>query len=202
MRKSMNLLKRVQKHFLLGAILLFSVSIAFGQVTSSSLSGTVTDSKGETLPGATIVAIHVPSGTQYVALTNVEGNYSINGMRVGGPYKVTVTFVGFKDQVSENLTMSLGVTSNLNYQLVEASSQLTGVEIVSDRSDVFNSDRTGAATSYNVSKIAAIPTIGRTVNDILTYNPFGNGRSFAGQDSRFNTFTIDGSVFNNGTVYK
>jgi len=198
MRKPINLIRRALKHFMLTAVFFMSLSVAFGQVTTSGLSGVVSDTKGETLPGATVVAVHTPSGSQYATLTNVEGKYSLNGLRVGGPYKVTVTFVGYKEEISDNLTMALGVTSNLNVQLVEASSQLTGVEIVSDRSDVFNANRTGAATSYNVAKIAAIPTIGRTVNDIIKYNPFGNGSSFAGQDSRFNTFTIDGSVFNNG----
>jgi hypothetical protein len=198
MRKPISLIHRTLKHFLLIAVFFMSVSLAVGQVTTASLSGTISDSKGETLPGATVVAVHMPSGSQYATVTNSQGNYSINALRVGGPYKVTVTFVGYKDEVSDNITMGLGVTSNLNFHLVEASSQLTGVEIVSDRSDVFSSGRTGASASYNSSKISMIPTIGRTINDVIKYNPFGNGSSFAGQDSRFNTFTIDGSVFNNG----
>lgn len=198
MTKPFHAIHRTLRHFLLVAVFFMGVSAAFGQVTTSSLSGVVSDSKGETLPGATVVAVHTPSGTQYATLTNTEGKYTLNGMRVGGPYKVTATFVGYKEEVADNLTMALGVTSNLNFQMVEASSQLSGVEIVSNRSDVFNANRTGAATSYNADKIFMTPTIGRTVNDIIKYNPFGNGSSFAGQDSRFNTFTIDGSVFNNG----
>lgn len=197
MTKKSNLFKRFLWKFLLLGTFLISAT-AFGQVTTSSLSGVVSSVGGETLPGATVVAVHTPSGSQYATVTNAQGTYNINSMRVGGPYKVTVTFVGYKEQVSNNLTMSLGVTSNLNFQLVESSSQLSGVEVISNRSDVFSSDHTGAASSYNLTKINMIPTIGRTINDVIKYSPYGNGSSFAGQDSRFNTFTIDGSVFNNG----
>lgn len=191
-------MRTIRWQFLLMATFLISLTMAYGQVTTSGLNGTVSDTKGETLPGATVLAVHVPSGTQYGALTNQYGRFVMNNMRIGGPYKVTVSFVGFKEQAIENLVLSLGVSSNLTFQLQEASSQLTGVEIVSTRSDVFNADRTGASASYNSSKISMMPTIGRTINDVVKYNPFGNGSSFAGQDSRFNTFTIDGSVFNNG----
>ncbi len=191
-------MRRFRWQFLLLATFLMSISLTYGQVTTSGLNGSITNSKGETLPGATVVAVHLPSGTQYASLSNTEGRYSINNMRVGGPYKVTVTFVGYKEQSIQDLVLSLGISTSLNFDLQEASSQLSGVEVVSSRSDVFNSDRTGASASYSANRIAMIPTIGRTINDVVKYNPFGNGSSFAGQDSRFNTFTIDGSVFNNG----
>ncbi|MBK6347328.1 MAG: TonB-dependent receptor [Bacteroidales bacterium] len=198
MRKTDNLMSSFRRYFLLAVAFMMSVTIAVGQVTTSGMNGKIVDTKGETLPGATILAIHVPSGTQYGAISNQEGRFIITNMRVGGPYKVTVTFVGFKEQSVNDVTLSLGTSANLNFQLTESTSTLTGVEIISDRNDVFSSDRTGAAASFNITKINTIPTIGRTVNDILTYNAYSNGRSFAGQDARFNNFTIDGSVFNNG----
>lgn len=198
MRKTQRLTHFISRQILLITAFLMVASLAFSQVTTSGINGKITDAKGESLPGATVIAIHVPSGSLYGSTSNQDGRFTINNMRVGGPYKVTVTFIGFKEQIIENLILNLGTSANLNFQLIEATSQLTGVEVISTRNDVFSSDRTGAAASFDVNKINFVPTIGRTINDVLTYNAYGNGRSFAGQDARFNNFTIDGSVFNNG----
>jgi hypothetical protein len=184
---------------LLAAFMIFGWQSVFAQgSTSSAMNGRIFATGGESLPGATVVAVHQPSNTQYSTISNEEGRFVMGNMRVGGPYKVTVTFIGYKEQSVNDVMLSLGVTASLNFQLIELSQQLENVEIVADRNDVFSSARTGAATSFNLTSINTIPTIGRTVNDILTYNAYGNGRSFAGQDARFNSFTIDGSVFNNG----
>jgi hypothetical protein len=180
-------------------MVLFVVPAAFAQVTTSSLKGKIADTKGETLIGASVLAVHVPSGTQYGTITDESGNFFIPGVRVGGPYSITVSYVGFDDMSVNDIYANLGVAADVNIKMQETGILVDEVVVTANRNDIFSSDRTGAAVTFNNKAIQAIPTIGRTVADITRYNVYSNGRgSFAGQDSRFSSFTIDGSVFNNG----
>lgn len=186
------------KILLIFSLFLLSMHIN-AQVTTSSMAGKVTDEKGEELIGATVIATHTPSGTQYGTTTSNSGRYTLHGMRVGGPYAVTVSYIGYKDYTHNDVYLSLGVTADVNTKLAEESTKLDEIVVTAGKNDLYSSGRSGAAVTFGREALVAIPNLGRTINDVTKYNVYSNGRgSFAGQDSRFSSFTIDGSVFNNG----
>lgn len=185
------------KALLLAALLLCGLT-TFAQVTTSSLTGSVTDANGEGLIGATVVATHVPSGTRYGTATNEAGRYTLPAVRVGGPFTVVASYTGFEPQTQQNVYTSLGTATNIRFVLQESSTLVSEVAIIGRRNDIFSSDRTGAAVTYGADAIATVPVIGsRSIREVTKFTPFGNGNTFGGQDSRLNNFTIDGSVFNN-----
>uniref|UniRef100_UPI00404769BD TonB-dependent receptor n=1 Tax=Algoriphagus sp. TaxID=1872435 RepID=UPI00404769BD len=189
-----NLLKNLMALFLL----VLSSGLAMSQgVTTSGITGTVTEANGQPLPGANVVATHLPSGTRYGAVSNVEGKYSIPGMRIGGPYRLSVSFIGFSTQEIDGLNLSLGTFSNVNVSLKEDGQELSEVLITADQNSLFSNERTGANTAIDNRALNKLPTISRSINDFTRLSPQSNGQSFAGQDSRLNNITVDGSYFNN-----
>ncbi|MFN3873902.1 MAG: carboxypeptidase regulatory-like domain-containing protein, partial [Ignavibacterium sp.] len=172
---------------------------AFSQVvTTASMYGTVTDNKGEALPGANIIALHEPSGTQYGTSTRAGGKFNITGMRVGGPYKVTVSFVGYNSQSIENLFLELGQNLKIDFKLSESAIQLGDITVVAERDAIIRSDRTGTSTTVRRESIETLPTISRRIEDLTRLTPqVGRNSTFAGMDNRFNNITVDGSYFNN-----
>lgn len=176
-----------------GLFLLFGVSL-FAQVTTSGISGSVADEKGELLPGATVVAVHQPSGTQYGTITNAEGRFNLQGMRPGGPYKVDISFVGYATASLTDLTLKLGDNFTINTVLKESDIALGEVVITAAKA----TERTGTRTNVSSRQIQALPTISRSINDFTRLSPYaGGGNSFAGRDGRYNNITIDGAAFNN-----
>jgi len=179
-------------------IFLFIPVLMFGQgSTTSSMSGQVVDNNGEILPGASIVATHVPSGTIYGAICNNTGLFAVQGMRSGGPYKVEVSFVGFSKKVFTDINLLLGETFVLNTDLTESSTQLNEVVVVGTKPSKFNTTKTGATTNISGAQMTLLPTINRSINDIARVSPYNSGMSFAGGDGRSTNFTVDGANFNN-----
>ncbi len=173
------------------AITGFSVA----QVTSSSISGTVKQSTGETLGGATVTAIHVPSGTKYETVCTKTGTFTLPGLRSGGPYTVSFDFIGMKKQDVNDITLKLGEDYTLNMALVPSSTTLSEVVVASQTST--SAVKSGAATNVGQRQIATLPTITRSVGDFTRLTPQANGNSIAGRDGRYNNFTVDGANLNN-----
>jgi hypothetical protein len=187
------------KRVLFLAIVLFAlITTAMAQVTTSGINGKIV-AGGESVIGATIRAVHLPSGTNYGTITNADGRFTLQGMRVGGPYKVEISYVGYQTAVYDGIALQLGETYPMNVTLKESAELLNEV-VITAKGGVENS-RTGAATSFNLSKIENLPTISRSVTDITRLTPQAtvnsNGAiSFAGANNRYNSFQIDGAMNN------
>ena len=181
--------------FLFFAMLVaFSTSI-MAQVTTSSINGRIT-AGGEEIIGATVVATHQPSGTRYNAVTNDKGRYAIQGMRVGGPYEVKISYIGYKDEVIKNVYISLGEPSVFNVDMKEDAKQLGEVTITGKAKA-----NIGAAQNFSRNQIENAPTVSRNIYDVATLSPLVTNNKFggitiAGTNNRYNSFQIDGMVSN------
>ncbi len=167
----------------------------FAQVTTSSFSGIIKDSKGVTLPGAVIRAVHTPSGTSYATTTNADGRFTLPNVRIGGPYTVAVTYIGFETQNYTNIDLKLGEPFILNATLTETGTALKEV-VVTGKKEI-NVARVGESTNINSRMLTTLPTINRNITDFTRLSPLANGNSFGGRDSRFNNTQIDGASVNN-----
>src|SRR6185503_8817706 len=158
------------------ALVLSTVPAAAQGVTTAAVTGVVKDDQGGVIPGATLVAVHQPSGTTYEGVSQADGRFFIPGMRVGGPYKITATLTGFTTEVKDNVSLQLGVAQEMPFTLKVASIAET-ITVVGTSDPVFSSGR---------------------ITDITRLTPqYGGNGSIAGQDNRANNMTVDGSYFNN-----
>ncbi|MDR1720387.1 MAG: TonB-dependent receptor [Dysgonamonadaceae bacterium] len=191
-------MNKIKLCLLFALMLLWHVS--FGQVTTASMSGRVTDG-AEALAGASIVAIHEESGTKYAALTNVDGLFFIQGMKTGGPYRIEVSYIGYKTMQYKDVSLSLGENYRINVQLKEDVSMLGEVVVVGFENSNMRTDRAGAITSVGKMEIMSTPTISRSMNDIMRLSPqsntTSNGYAVGGGNFRQSYVTVDGAAFNN-----
>mgnify|MGYP000848160712 FL=1 len=186
----------IKKLLPLVALLFFSFS-ASAQITTSSINGQILSDSGEKLVGATVIAVHVPSGTNYYAVANIDGRYAIQGMRPGGPYAIRVHLLGYQTSLFQDIVLQLGVTFTQDAVLTISTEELEEVVVVASPGSKFSNEKTGAATNISSSQISRMPTINRSISDIARISPYANGMSFAGGDGRSTNFTVDGANFNN-----
>ena len=191
-------MRKAFKSILLVIAMLVAGTVAYAQVTTSSLAGKVSDAQGDAIPGATVIAVHVPSGTQYYGLSNTEGRYNINGMRSGGPYTVEVSCLGYQAVKFTEVTLQLAEVYSLDACLSDDVQSLSEAIVISSASSKFATEKTGAATNISNKEMMSVPTVNRNITDVTRLSPYGgNGMSFAGTDGRTANFTVDGANFNN-----
>ena len=174
--------------------LLVSLTV-LAQVTTSSLNGRVIDESGEPLYGAVVTAVHTPSGSQYHAIANSDGRYTIEGMRPGSDYEIQFSFLGCQTVTLKDVTLSLGEAYVQNAEL-KSSNELEEVVVVASTSK-FTTEKTGASTNISNRQLTSVPMISRSISDVAKISPYANGMSFAGGDGRSTNFTVDGANFNN-----
>lgn len=171
---------------------------AQAQTTTASIYGFIRDDKGENLPGATVSAIHVPTGAQYGVTTQSAGEYTLPNLYVGGPYTITISYVGYQTETIQNVFLSLGQKLPLTVSIQPATRQLAEVDVRFSANDVLNNNRTGQQTNISSEQLRMLPTIKRSVFDYTRLNPMsGNDGSFGGRNSRFNNFALNGAIFVN-----
>jgi outer membrane receptor protein involved in Fe transport len=189
------------KKLLLGLFLVMGVGIYAQGVTTSSINGKITDNNDQPLPGANIIAVHTPTGTQYGVVTDFDGFYRIPNMRVGGPYTVKITYVGFEDILLEGINLRLGDSERISRQMSESNNALDEVIISASKNGIFDSGQTGSNTNISQRQVANLPSATRSLGDFIRTTPEaqvgeGGSISLGGQNNRYNAIYIDGAVNN------
>ncbi len=180
------------------AVLLLPATLYAQGVTTTAVNGIVTDTDGVPVADATIVALHEPSGTRYSAVSRSGGAYNLPNLRVGGPYRVTATAIGFEPRAEQSLTLNLGENRRIDFRLIRQAVQLQELEVTAAEDQVLNGGRNGAATFIGPEEVDALPSIKRSTRDLTRLDPRSDGNmSFAGRNWLYNDISLDGSYFNN-----
>ena len=175
-------MKNLKKLMLSMMMFTFSL-ITKAQETTSEIQGNVLAGK-EAIVGATVIALHQPTGTKYNTTTRADGRYNLPNVKIGGPYVVTVSFIGFKTQTQNDITLLLGQTYRANFSLVESKTTLKEVVVTSGQNKVFNSSRNGSQEIINRRLIESVPNVNRSWKDLVKLVPSQNNLSFGGLSSQ------------------
>lgn len=185
---------------LLAAALTLATSL-FGQgITSSAVSGFVTNKQGAPAAGATVTALHEPTGTVATTTVRATGQYNISGLRPGGPYTVTVTAAGQAPVVKKDVYLELGDSLPYNVALGSDVVVLEKFTVAGERDLTFGAGKIGTGTTLNEQEIGNVATVRRDVQDLAVLDSRlflgsldqGGQLSAQGQNFRFNSFLIDG----------
>lgn len=186
------------KYILFFLIFFLGVTKSFSQLTTSEINGIITDTLGNGLAGATIQAVHTPTGSKYTTTSRRDGHYNLANLRVGGPYTITATYIGFEPQTADNVNLLLGQAFVGDFKLAPAASSLESVVVSTIRQNrVFSNNHNGTQEIISRNQIERLPTINRSLQDFTRLTPQANGLSFGGQSNQLNNITIDGANFNN-----
>jgi hypothetical protein len=178
-------------------VISFNLFAVNGQITTSTIKGVIKNESNLALQGASIQAVHTPSGSKYITISNQDGKFNILNMRIGGPYKIVVSFIGYQEETINDVYLDLGKVFNLDVALKAANTSLNEVKVSSSRNKIFQNGRTGAETTIGRRELSTLPTISRSAADFTRLEPSASGGSFGGRNEKFNNFTLNGAVFNN-----
>jgi len=187
--------------------MMISVGLFAQGVTTASFNGSVADNNGNALAGANVVAVHLPSGSQYGSSTRVDGRYNIPNVRVGGPYEISVSYVGYTDKSIEGVVVAITENRTINFTLTETTYEGQAVDVVAEQNEILSGSRTGANTTVTEETIQKFPSIERSIQDFARLSPqivgtnIGSsdntgGSSSGGTNNRYNNVQIDGAVTN------
>ena len=177
-------------------------AVAEAQVTTGGITGRLALEDGSGVPGAEMVAVHVPTGNRYTSITQADGRFRIPNVRVGGPYTI-VTAQGFQTARREEVQVPLGADVNIDLEArLEAITET--IEVMGSIDELINPNH-GAGSTVSSAQIESLPSVQRSLQDFARTNPYFNVDAgdasatrvtVAGRNNRFNTIQIDGAVNN------
>jgi hypothetical protein len=171
-------------------------------VTTSAVSGRVTNQQGAPVAGARVSATNTANGSVGRVVTRQDGRYLLPGLQPGN-YRIAIGGLGYADVVRSNVTLPLGVTVPIDVQLAAQAVALEAIAVTSTRNSVITPSHTGAAATVSDSTLRRSPTITRDIQDftrlvpqLAVSNSTTGAVSAGGRNNRYNQLQIDGTASN------